>query len=443
MSSAALRSVPDVPPDTHTEPHDAVSAPVRGLPRLHPAALHGPVGEAVRRIHPTTEAHPAGVLVQTLAILGAMVGDGPHVVIGGSRHPARIWPLIIGPTGVGRKGESLAQARKFVSSFSSFNSYFVEHCLASGLASGEGLVAHFADRPNPEDTQDRRLVVTEKEFARTLTASKREASTLGPLLRTLWEEDTAQVMTRTDPLKASGVHLVVIGHITARELRMKLSGADVSGGTANRFLPIAVRQWQLLDDETNEPDFADIAAELEPRIQRAHVAAPTRYRRNDAANAYWKKVYRVLCDSEVDGPLGEVLARAPAYVLRLALLYVLLDGATEIHPEHIRAGLAVVKYAADTARDVFGDLSGDSDIDKLSAGLRQAGPKGMTQTEVSALFGRNRSTEQINTLVTQLTEQNVAHVYERKPARGRPTKVLVWNEQHHSDPITDLLTMGA
>lgn len=422
---------------------DDIITPVRGLPTLHPAALHGLVGEAVRRIHPTTEAHPAGVLVQILAFLGAMVGDGPHVVIGGSQHPARIWPLIIGPTGVGRKGESLAQAKKFVSSFSSFTSYFVENCLASGLASGEGLVAHFADRRNPEDTQDRRLVVTEKEFARTLTASKREASTLGPLLRTLWEEDSAQVMTRTDPLKASGVHLVVIGHITARELRLKLSGADVSGGTANRFLPIAVRQWQLLDDETPEPDIAGIAAELEPRIHRAHVVKPTRYRRTESAGAYWKQVYRVLCDSEVDGPMGEVLARAPAYVLRLALLYALIDDCTDIHPEHIRAGLAVVKYAADTARDVFGDLSGDSDLDKLSAGLRRAGPQGMTQTEVSALFGRNKSTEHINTLIGQLTEQNAAHVRKTTPKRGRPTTVLVWNEQHEIDPISDLLTRGA
>ncbi|MFD1044249.1 hypothetical protein ACFQ1S_00880, partial [Kibdelosporangium lantanae] len=397
----------------------------------------------VRRIHPTTEAHPAGVLVQILAFLGAMVGDGPHVVIGGSQHPARIWPLIIGPTGVGRKGESLAQAKKFVSSFNSFSSYFVEHCIASGLASGEGLVAHFADRDNPEDTQDRRLVVTEKEFARTLTASKREASTLGPLLRTLWEEDSAQVMTRTDPLKATGVHLVVIGHITARELRLKLSGADVSGGTANRFLPIAVKQWQLLHDETPEPDVAGIAAELEPRIHRAHVAPPTRYRRTESAGRYWKEVYRVLCDNEVDGPLGEVLARAPAYVLRLALLYALVDGASAIYPEHIRAGLAVVKYAADTARDVFGDLSGATDLDKLSAGLRQAGPKGMTQTEVSALFGRNRSTEQINALIAQLTDQNAANVRTNKPPRGRPTTVLVWNDQQHTDDaIGDLLTWG-
>jgi hypothetical protein len=92
---------------------------------------------------------------------------------------------------------------------------------------------------------------------------------------------------------------------------------------------------------------------------------------------------------------------------------------------------------------VFGDLSGDTDLDKLSAGLRRAGPKGMTQTEVSALFGRNKSTDHINVLIGQLTEQNAAHVRKSTPKRGRPTTVLVWNEQNDSDPITELLAQGA
>ena len=239
------------------------------------------------------------------------------------------------------------------------------------------------------------------------------------------------------------MHLVVIGHITAPEAKAQAVRRRRVRRNRQPIPAIAVRQWQLLDDETPEPDLAGIAAELEPRIHMAHVAAPARFRRTESARAYWKQVYRVLCESEVDGPLGEVLARAPAYVLRLALLYALIDGRTEIHPEHIRAGLAVVKYAADTARDVFGDLSGDTDLDKLSAGLRRAGPKGMTQTEISALFGRNKSTDQINMLVGQLAEQNVAHVRKTTPKRGRPTTVLVWNEQNESDPIIELLARGA
>jgi hypothetical protein len=418
-----------------------VTKQVRGCPPLHPAALHGPVGEAVRRIHPATEAHPAGVLVQILALLGGMVGDGPHVVIGGSQHPARIWPLLIGPTGKGRKGEALAQARNFVSSFSSFTSYFVGECVASGLSSGEGVVAHFADPADPKHTgRDRRLVVIEKEFARTLAASKREANTLGPILRTLWEEDSAQVMTRTEPLRATGVHLVVIGHISPRELKLRLSEADVSGGTVNRFLPIHVRQWQLLADPPAAPDLADLAADVEPRIEMAHIGGPARFERTPAAADYWTQVYRALADTEEDGPVGEVLARAPAYVLRLALLYALIDGHGAIDTAHIRAGLAVVKYAIDTARDVFGGLTGITDLDKLTAALRTAGPAGLTREQVSALFGRNRSADKLDALVDALVEKGAAHSHTTQPDKGRPTTTLTWNHNDLPDPVVGLLT---
>lgn len=423
-----------------------VTKQVPGCPPLHPAALHGPVGEAVRRIHPATEAHPAGVLVQILALLGGMVGDGPHIVIGGSQHPARIWPLIIGPTGKGRKGEALAQARNFVSSFSSFTSYFVGECLASGLSSGEGLVAHFADPADDKRTsRDRRLVVIEKEFARTLAASKREANTLGPILRTLWEEDSAQVMTRTEPLRATGVHLVVIGHITPRELKLRLSEADVSGGTANRFLPIHVRQWQLLADQPAAPDLSDLAADVEPRIEMAHLAGPARFERTPAAADYWPQVYRALADAEEDGPVGEVLARAPAYVLRLALLYALIDGHGAIDTPHIRAGLAIVKYAIDTARDVFGTAAGNTDLDKLTAALRAAGPTGLTRQQVSAVFGRNRTTTQLDTLVRELVEQGAADTHTTQPDKGRPTTVLTLkcDIQNPVDPVATLLAAGA
>lgn len=424
------------------EPAD-VTARVPGCPVLHPAALHGPVGQAVRRIHPATEAHPAGVLVQILALLGGMVGDGPHVVIGGSQHPARIWPLVIGPTGKGRKGEALDQARRFATAFSSYRSYFAGHCLASGLSSGEGLVAHFAD-PTEQDKRpdrDRRLVAIEKEFARTLAASKREGNTLGPLLRTLWEEDTAQVMTRTAPLRATGVHLVVIGHITPRELKLRLSEADVSGGTVNRFLPILVRQWQLLAEPPAAPDLTDLAADLEPRIEMAQLSGPARYDRTPAAVGYWAKVYRALADAEDDGPVGEVLARAPAYVLRLALLYALIDGHGAIDTPHIRAGLALVKYAIDTARDVFGTATGTTDLDKLATALQAAGPAGLTRQQVSGLFGRHRDTAQLDALTAELVEKGAAHTRTTQPKTGRPTTVLVWNteQQPPPDPVIELL----
>jgi hypothetical protein len=46
-------------------------------PKLDEAALHGLAGLAVRTIAPHTEAHPASMLLQLLAVFGNLVGRGP------------------------------------------------------------------------------------------------------------------------------------------------------------------------------------------------------------------------------------------------------------------------------------------------------------------------------------------------------------------------------
>jgi len=109
--------LPDTKYETN-ELNEVNEAAKQPLPIAHSAMFHGPLGAAVRALEPSTEAHPVALLVHLLAyagaMVGAMVGGGPHVMVGGSRHSARIWPLVMGATSKGRKGESKAQALRFV-----------------------------------------------------------------------------------------------------------------------------------------------------------------------------------------------------------------------------------------------------------------------------------------------------------------------------------------
>lgn len=419
------------------------------LPKVADPAWHGPIGEAVQRIAPTTEADPIAVLCSCLALFGAMVGDAPFVRVGGVPHPARIWPLIIGKTGSGRKGTSLGEARSFARSWSSYATGYVRTRVVSGLSSGEGLLAALGAAPaaGGKDDQttdpahepiaaDGKLTVTESEFARVLAAAKRDGNTLGPILRQLWDEGEAAILTRQAPLKVSGAHVTVVAHVTPRELRLKLAEADLAGGTLNRFLLVASERPHLLAHETTRPEVQRMAGELGEAIERARLSSRELHR-DRGADQMWTDVYRALCDDEPDGQLGAVLARGPAYTMRLALVYALADGAGAISPDHLLAGLAVWHYAAETARAMFGDTERLTDEQRLCNYIAAAAG-GRTGTEIYNFFARNRTGNQIRLMVTEL-EGRGDLASETLQTGGRPVTRYHWTGAPR-DAVGELLS---
>jgi len=418
------------------------------LPRIHPAAWHGAIGEIVRKVAPSTEADPVAILGTTLALFGAIAGDGPWVRCGGAKHPARIWPLIIGKTGSGRKGTSLAEARSIARGWSTYADNYANHRMIFGLSSGEGIiqalggqVGSAGDGDQQVTAPDGKLTVTETEFARTLTAAKRDGSTLGPILRQLWEDGSAAVLTK-NMASVRGAHLIVVAHITPQELRMKLAEADLAGGTLNRFLLLAAERPHLIPHESrNRPDVAEPSEWLGKAIESTRFASGEIHRDRDAEDL-WEAVYAALSDDEPDGHLGAVLARGPVYTMRLALAYALADGDSSIRPQHLLAGLAVWQYAADTARRLF-PTGSRTDVDRLIAYIDEAGPAGRSKTDIfRGLFRANKSAEEVRALIAELQRRD--RIAEDKQApeggRGRP-QVRYRATGKYVDKVSDLLAI--
>lgn len=132
-----------------------------------------------------------------------------------------------------------------------------------------------------------------------------------------------------------------------------------------------------------------------------------------------------------DGLLGAVTARAEAHVTRLSLMYALLDEATEIGFEHLQAGLSVWRYCADSARYVFEDSIGDPIAERILAALAQAGPTGLSRTELRDHFGRHKDRKSLQRSLIALQETGLAQM-RSEPTSGRPV------ERWHSCDERDL-----
>ena len=97
-------------------------------------------------------------------------------------------------------------------------------------------------------------------------------------------------------------------------------------------------------------------------------------------------------------------ARNEAHVLRLALLFCLLDGMNEITPEHLKAGIAVVDYSTASCEFIFTVPTEESpDAQKLLSALDV---KPLSQTEISQLFNGNKTKNQLTELLTDLQTIN-------------------------------------
>lgn len=387
--------------ERHTAPPAEPSWPV-----LADEALHGLAGEVVAAIDPHTEADKVAVLAQFLTFFGCVVGREPHFLVEWTRHPAKLFMVLVGETSKARKGTSLSSLMRIVEAADPSIRRL------SGLSSGEGLIWQVRD-PIYELKQDRktkaveqvlvdggeedkRLLIQEPEFAQALKLMAREGNILSPIIRQAFDDEILSPLTKHNRITATGSHIAIIGHITKAELLRHISETEMANGFCNRFIFLVVRRSKCLPNPKglSLEQVEGLAKKLRKRIEQAHTtAARGPLTREEDAETSWAEVYPSLSDG-TPGLTGAILGRGECHVMRLALTYALLDGATQIKTPHLKAAIALWDYAEASAQYIFGDATGDAVADRIVSALRTQGA--MSETDISGLFGGNKKASQIH-----------------------------------------------
>jgi hypothetical protein len=417
---------PETPATTSNGQHPPSTRLIGAWPVLDPVALHGLAGEIVAAIEPHTEADPAGLLVTLLVEFGALIGPGPHALADSAQHPARLFAVLVGETAKGRKGTIEANVRRVTGGV---DLAFTMDRRLNGFGSGEALID--AVRGETENN-DRRLLVVEPEFARILNVARRDGSTLSTAIRQAWDGGRLAVRSRAGTTVVDDSHVCVVGHISADELRAKLTETEVAGGFANRFLFACVRRSKLLPSGGNLDD-----ATLGPFVRKyALFATQARtvgiVHRTPAAEALWTDLYHEMAADEPGGLLAAVIARDSAQTLRLSVAYALLDGSRKIDVEHVRAAWGLWSYCRNSAAFVFGESLGNPVADQLLRAAREAGTAGIDGRQRNALFGGHASKDQIEAACALLFAKRLAFM-ETIETGGRPGTVLRATECEQSE----------
>jgi len=311
----------------------------RDFPVLAESAYYGLAGDFVKTVDPYTEAARPAILLQTLTMFGIAAGKRAHFEVGGDEHPARLFTLIVGTTGEGRKGTSWGVVRKLFNGLVSLDDFVI-----GGFVSGEALVSRLQG-------EDKRGVAFEPEFGRVLTAMKWEGSTLSMRIRETWDGVPLRYESKKESLLAGDYHAALVGHITPEELRARLRDDDIFNGFANRFIfclsdrskeiwkPVGIPQNVL------QP-FRDRFAE---RLRIANTLRGASL--FEGGEATFRDIVRSFATERTG---SEMSHRARPYMLRIALTYALLDGVPTVTVDHLKAAEAVWRYNIDSIRYLFG-----------------------------------------------------------------------------------------
>jgi hypothetical protein len=264
--------------------------------------------------------------------------------------------------------------------------------------------------------------VQEPEFARLLQVSERNGSTVSSVLRAAFDDGTLNNVVKKESVRATGAHISIIAHITEGELKRTLTDTAMANGFGNRFLWGCARRSQLLPDGGTFDHAAAVSIIEQLTAAMKFAGGLQRVKRDGEATEIWRAVYGDL-SGDRPGLFGVLTGRAEALVVRLSLIYALLDCSLVITAKHLFAALAVWKYCEDSARYIFGDALGDPVADAIMRALRSAAD-GLTRTEISDALGRNRKAAEIGRALAVLAQMKMARV-EKRETGGRPEEVWV------------------
>ncbi|MGY6278285.1 DUF3987 domain-containing protein [Methylomonas sp. MgM2] len=392
------------------------------FPEFDASNLYGVAGDVARIVSKNSEADPMAVYCSFLAMSAAMFGRFKYIQIGDTRHYARLYVALVGASSRARKGTSYNPVSRIIQKTEeiylqrSNNPTLSSLVIADGgLSSAEGLIYQVRDQSEEKEgkgggplwdgVEDKRLLVVEEELANVLKISQREGNTLSPILRKAWDGGNLAPMTKNNRLKSSDPHINLLSHITQFELKQMMAKADLHNGLANRFLWVSVRRTRKL--AFPQPMADDDVLKIANRLSKAFMKSviPEAVSFTSEARYFWvRKYYEVSTDKA--GLIGSLTSRSEAHVMRLSLLFALLDGNALIDVRHVQAAIDLIDYCNESVKFIFttpDDTKASSDADRLLLALAR-GP--MTQTEVNKLFSGHKTRRDLSQMLSDLQALN-------------------------------------
>lgn len=402
-----------------------VAAEVKKMPdAIGEDAYYGIAGRHLRNVEANSEAHPAGILGLFLSGFGSIVGMSAYMRVEDNLHYPMVNVIVTGQSSRSRKDTAMGRALR---PLKAADPVWGTLRIKQGFSSGEAVAAYFERLYRTE--QPLRLFVTDTEFKTTLTICGREGNTLSEMYRHMFNGDALEVNVK----KSKDVIWVPYscgtsaGLITKTELQEVLKESEMASGFVNRYMTLLIHRVRKISRPAKVVDPVMMAERenIVRELQSVLAWILSRSKDVDAtdgsiglkmswggeAGRMWDDFYSRLGDDD-----AEYLTRAEVFVMRLSMIYALLDRSDTIQPVHLRAALAVWKYAEESAHLVYGNPQPSSVVKVLNRALVAGHLK---RGAVYNMFGKHGSSEWLDWVMEEAAAMSKGRLeVERRPYKG-------------------------
>jgi hypothetical protein len=261
--------------------------------------------------------------------LGALVGDRVCLQ-GATRAPARLYTVLLGPSGISRKSTAIKLTADF------FSRNVVGFPIVRGLGSAEGLAKTIQKRNYTN------CLLVFDELRTFVDKAKIEGSILLSIVNTLFDETRAENHTKGHDIELENVHLSLLSACTLDTFANLFDANFVAIGFPNRLLLV------LDESKSSIPVPRDVPSSVEQALAqdlgailynlRPYTPAnPLIVRLTPEALSIWSEFYKAI-------PRSVTGTRIDSIGLRLAMLMALSAHKSEIDTEVIQAAIAVAQW---------------------------------------------------------------------------------------------------
>lgn len=380
--------------------------------RLGDDAKIGLAGRVLREIDPHSEADEVAILINFLTYFSNNMGQNPFFMIQGDKVFAKLFSVVAGKSADGRKGSALGPINFL---FRKINEEWIVNCKKTGLSSGEGLISELQSR---KDKEDNRLLLVEEEFASVLKVIERTGNTLSAQLRKAWDGQGELNTLTKQALHVPNSHVCILGQITVEELNLLYKAGDIYNGLFNRFIWLYVKRSKFLPEggSLHKQNLTTLIAEISEALEFSKNVKEIK--RDDEAKKYWECLYYDLGQRE-NSRFGAIQTRAENQVLRLSMIYALLDKSTRIKKKHILAAEALWEYSVQSLPHIFFSSSTNVSTKAKNKLIQKLHEKErLSRTEIVRLYGGNKSQKEIDSILQQLSDENVISSHREKSEKS-------------------------